>query len=93
MVGGPAVKAAQLGRVRLYDLRGTACSLWASAGVDIFTASRRLGHASVAITERHYADLFPSDAAAGPRGSGPCRLFAEQVQAAGRVVPLRAVDR
>lgn len=34
----------------------------ASAGVDLFKVSRWMGHSSTAVTERHYARLFRTDA-------------------------------
>ncbi len=50
--------------VRFHDLRHTAASLWANAGIDMFRVSRWLGHASLAITDSVYAHLFKTDHAA-----------------------------
>jgi integrase len=40
-----------------HGLRRTAGSIWLEAGMDIFTVSRLLGHASVTTTEKSYAGL------------------------------------
>lgn len=40
-------------------IRRTAGAWMAQAGVPIYEISRRLGHSSVAVTERHYAPLHP----------------------------------
>lgn len=45
-------------RVDTHGLRRTAGVLWLAAGVDIYTVSRWLGHASVTTTERAYADVL-----------------------------------
>jgi integrase len=48
----------QPGSVNWHTLRHTAGSLWILHGVDIFTVSRRLGHASAAFTMDVYAHLL-----------------------------------
>lgn len=59
----PAATAAGLGAVRFHDLRHTAASLWANAGVEMLKVSRWLGHFSISITDQIYAHLYPTDAA------------------------------
>jgi integrase len=44
--------------VNWHSLRHTAASLWLRAGVDIFTVSRRLGHASASFTMDQYGHLL-----------------------------------
>jgi integrase len=44
--------------VKLHTLRHTAASLWILHGVDIFTVSRRLGHASASFTMDVYGHLL-----------------------------------
>jgi site-specific recombinase XerD len=44
--------------VKWHTLRHSAASLWISAGMDIFSVSRRLGHASAAFTLSTYAHLM-----------------------------------
>ena len=44
--------------VNWHTLRHTAASLWILRGADIFTVSRRLGHASAAFTMDTYAHLL-----------------------------------
>lgn len=44
--------------VKWHTLRHTAASLWIMRGADVFTVSRRLGHASAAFTMDTYAHLF-----------------------------------
>lgn len=56
---------AGVGDVTLHGLRHTHASQLIDAGVDIVTISKRLGHASPAITMKVYAHLFQqSDAKA-----------------------------
>lgn len=50
--------------VRLHDLRHTYASICASEGVDIYRVSKRMGHASIAITVDTYSHLFAADDAA-----------------------------
>jgi integrase len=57
----PAAAATGVPSLRFHDLRHTAASLWASAGIDIFKVSRWLGHKSTAITEAVYTHLFRSE--------------------------------
>lgn len=61
------VKASQIeeaGEVNWHTLRHTAASLWIAAGVDIFTVSRRLGHAKTSFTMDVYAHLLEGQQAA-----------------------------
>ena len=51
---------AGLRQIRLHDLRHTHASLLLLDGVPIHVVSRRLGHASVAITIKIYGHLLPS---------------------------------
>lgn len=44
----------RLRRVQLKNLRHSHACLMLDAGVDLYTVSRRLGHATVAVTEAHY---------------------------------------
>lgn len=44
--------------IRIHDLRHSYCALLLSKGVDIYTASKLLGHSSVDITARVYAHLY-----------------------------------
>ena len=46
------------GEVKWHTLRHTAASLWILRGADVFTVSRRLGHASAAFTMDTYAHLL-----------------------------------
>jgi integrase len=46
------------GGVDFHTLRHTAASQWIKYGVDIFTVSRRLGHASAAFTMNVYGHLL-----------------------------------
>ena len=59
------VEEAKLTSVTLHTLRKTYGSLLVQNGVDIFTVSKLLGHSSVKVTERHYADLLEKDLADG----------------------------
>jgi integrase len=45
----------------IHDLRRTAASLAVSAGANVKTVQRMLGHASAAMTLDVYADLFDDD--------------------------------
>jgi integrase len=59
------MKAAGLPHVTLHTLRHTHASQLITSGMDILTVSRRLGHASPAITLTVYAHLLsPEDRAA-----------------------------
>ncbi len=91
----PAARAAGLTPppLRLYDLRGTAATLWASSGLDIFQVSRRLGHASVTVTEQHYADLWEGDAADDREAAALAALFEQQRQEVRNSNVIRIADR
>ena len=54
----------RVGDVTLHGLRHTHASQLIDAGVDIVTISKRLGHASPAITMKVYAHLFQQSEAA-----------------------------
>jgi hypothetical protein len=51
-----------------HDLRHTYRHRWLVGGGDIYTLSRILGHASVKVTDQHYAYLLKEDI----REGGPC---------------------
>ena len=53
-----AVKRAKITNFRFHDLRHTFATRMVQAGVDIYTVSKLLGHASVKETER-YAHHYP----------------------------------
>jgi integrase len=55
------VKARKLPAVSFHALRHTHVSALISAGVDVLTVSRRIGHANAAITLRVYGHLFEQD--------------------------------
>jgi integrase len=57
----PAIKAADLGQLRIHDLRGTAASLMISSGANIKAVQRQLGHASAAMTLDLYGHLYEDD--------------------------------
>lgn len=57
------VKALDLPRIRLHDLRHTHASHLLAAGVNVKVVSERLGHASVAFTLDTYAHLMPGQQA------------------------------
>ena len=42
-------------------LRKTCGSLLIQNGMDIYRVSKWLGHSTIAVTERHYIDIFKSD--------------------------------
>ena len=48
-------------------MRHTFGTRWLQAGGDIFKLSKILGHASVAVTEEHYAHLLKEDLVAASR--------------------------
>ncbi|HEY2176010.1 MAG TPA: tyrosine-type recombinase/integrase [Mycobacteriales bacterium] len=56
-----AVRRAGLGPLTPHDLRDTAASLAVSAGANVKTVQRMLGHASAAMTLDIYAGLFDDD--------------------------------
>ena len=49
------VRRAKIGHVRPKDLRDTFASQLLTAGIQLGYISKQLGHASLAVTERHYA--------------------------------------
>jgi len=55
----PAVAAAGLPPVRVHDLRHTHVAWLISAGTPLTAISRRLGHASIAVTDGTYGHLLP----------------------------------
>jgi integrase len=57
----PALEAANLDRLRIHDLRGTAASLMISSGANIKVVQRQLGHASAAMTLDLYGHLYEDD--------------------------------
>lgn len=59
-----ACTAADCTLVDTHGLRRTAGILWLASGVDLYTVSRWLGHASVTMTERSYASLVDGRSAA-----------------------------
>jgi len=54
------VKAAKIGRFRLYDLRHTYACLRLADGAPPTYVAAQLGHATPATTFRHYARWIPS---------------------------------
>jgi len=54
------LKQAELPRIRFHDLRHTSASLMLNNGVDVFVASKRLGHAKPSITLDVYGHLLSS---------------------------------
>lgn len=58
-------KAAKIEDANIHTLRRTFGSIMVQQGVDIFTVSKLLGHSSVTVSEKHYADLLPSNLKAG----------------------------
>lgn len=70
-----AVKRSGLPRVRFHDLRHSHCShLVASGGVPLPEVTRRLGHASVALTLSHYAHVG-EDAGAAAAASVEAMIY------------------
>ena len=55
----PLLEAAELPRIRIYDLRHTHATLMLSAGVPVKVVSDRLGHASAVMTLNTYAHVLP----------------------------------
>jgi integrase len=55
-----SLKRAGLSGIRFHDLRYTSASLMLNNGVDIFVASKRLGHAKPSITLDVYGHLLSS---------------------------------
>jgi site-specific recombinase XerD len=58
-------KTANIENANIHTLRRTFGSIMVQQGVDIFTVSKLLGHSSVTVSEKHYADLLPSNLKAG----------------------------
>ena len=56
-------KAAGVPKIRLHDLRHTHASLMLKAGVPVHVVSRRLGHASAALTLSVYSHVLPAQQA------------------------------
>jgi integrase len=61
----PAVKKANLGHVRIHDLRHTAVSMWLASGVGPKEVATRAGHTSVATVLDRYGHLIPGADATG----------------------------
>jgi len=55
----PTVRAADLGGLRMHDLRHTAAALAIRAGAHPKAIQERLGHASITTTFNTYGHLFP----------------------------------
>ncbi len=51
------LKRAELGHIRVHDLRHTCCTLFMENGAKLSTVSKFLGHSSVQVTERIYTHL------------------------------------
>jgi len=60
-VWGPARKACGLGNVRVHDLRHAHASWLLAGGADLQVVKERLGHASIATTERYLHSLPTAD--------------------------------
>jgi integrase len=54
----PAVRSAGFTTLRLHDLRHTAISFWADAGLPMHEVSKRAGHSSISTTFDRYSHLF-----------------------------------
>jgi len=72
------VKAAGVPAIRFHDLRHTHASLLLAAGVPVLDVSRRIGHASAAVTLTVYARLMPG------QGQRAASLFASVVDRSDR---------
>ena len=55
----PAIKAADLGPLRVHDLRHTAVSLWIAQGANPKQVAVRAGHSSVSVVLDRYGHLYP----------------------------------
>lgn len=84
------IKEAKLRYVPLRDLRHTHATLMLEAGVDIVNVSRRLGHSTVAITDKHYLRPKRSadQAAADAFGNLMASVGDKQALAAGSVITI-----
>ena len=60
-VWGPARKACGLGTVRVHDLRHAHASWLLAGGADLQVVKERLGHASIATTERYLHSMPTAD--------------------------------
>jgi site-specific recombinase XerD len=60
-VWGPARKACGLGKVRIHDLRHAHASWLLAGGADLQVVKERLGHASIATTEKYLHSLPTAD--------------------------------
>jgi integrase len=58
-IWNPAVQRAELGHVRIHDLRHTAVSLWIAAGANPKQVAVRAGHTSVSVVLDRYGHLYP----------------------------------
>jgi integrase len=66
-VMAPGAARAKIQNISPHALRHTFGTRWLQAGGDIFKLSKILGHASVAVTEEHYAHLLKEDLVAASR--------------------------
>jgi integrase len=66
-------------KIRPYDMRHSAASMWLAAGVSIVAVAARLGHEKPEMTLRHYAHALPSEQ--GVIADVASRLLATKVQA------------
>jgi integrase len=71
------VKAARLPTIRFHDLRHSHASLLLAAGVPVLDVSRRIGHASAAMTLNVYGHVVPG------QGQRAATTFANLVDGAG----------
>ena len=55
------VDRSNLKRLRFYDVRHTAITLWLKAGVDLRLVSRMAGHSSMYFSADTYAEVLDSD--------------------------------
>lgn len=74
--------------IRPHDLRHTFGWRWLRGGGDIYALSRILGHAGVAVTERHYAKLLKEDLRA-KADAVELGLGLPKPEADGKVIPWR----
>lgn len=88
------IKEAKLRYVPLRDLRHTHATLMLEAGVDIVNVSRRLGHSTVAITDKHYLRPKRSQdqAAADAFGNLMATVGDKPALAAGGVITIASND-
>jgi integrase len=74
------VKEAGLRHVSLKNIRHSHACLLIEAGVDLYTVSRRLGHATTAVTELHYVDPSEKADEAAADALGDLRRLAPGVE-------------